>query len=124
MADTHDFGRLFVQPLRLQKTSRRVHLAPTQEVDPPFRRSKGLVLRLRGERGVVLGWWRKSGLDEDAALLAALMIPGYNTMEQRTFEYDEEHLMSEKDKARSQVASNSLDLDDEWALLQTLGLDE
>lgn len=72
MAETTDLGRAFAHAIALDPNAPRLHTAVTDELDPPFRRSRSLVLRLWKSRGLVLGWWRKTGRDEDEALMAAL----------------------------------------------------
>lgn len=72
MAETHDLGRAFLHAIRLQPGSSRIHIATTHEVDEPFRESRSIVLRLWKDRGIVLGWWRKTGREEEEALLKAL----------------------------------------------------
>lgn len=42
-----------------------------QEVEPPFRASpRALVVRLPFRHALVIGWWCKTGLDEEGALAA------------------------------------------------------
>lgn len=72
MTDTRDLGRAFLHPISLRSESPLVHIATTHEVDHPYRISKSLVLRLWRSKGLVLGWWRKTGRSEEVALLEAL----------------------------------------------------
>lgn len=101
MPDTHDLGRLFVHPARLDPGAPVAHRAFTAEYDYPGRHSPTLVLktpfrrwgrwhgirkswlsvqvklptgeRMAGARwGIVLGWWRCPKTDEWSALLKAV----------------------------------------------------
>lgn len=72
MNDTLDVWRFFAHWISLTPGSPRFHRAPTQEMDDPYRRSNSLVVRLWGERGLVLGRWRDTGYDEDTATLLGL----------------------------------------------------
>lgn len=72
MAETHDCKRLFWHSTRLKKGTPVFHRAPTRETDYPFRVSNSVVVKLPFGRGVVLGWWRPSGLDEYEALIQAV----------------------------------------------------
>lgn len=74
MPETHDLGRAFIHTIYLIEGAPLVHLFPTQELDEPFRVSKNsIVVRLwPSRRGVVLGWWKSSGLTEAEALRSAV----------------------------------------------------
>jgi hypothetical protein len=72
MAQTHDFGPFFVHRINLRPDAPRFSRATTQEIDPPYRRSNPVVVRLVRGFGIVLGRWRKTGMTEDEALLTAL----------------------------------------------------
>ena len=75
MAITHDIGRLFFHTIRVQRGTPLAFRAKTTEVDPPFRQSHPLVLRLPLlSRALVLGWWEDTDRDEDEALSHALAI--------------------------------------------------
>lgn len=72
MAETKELGPLFVYTMRLPKQFPMFYLAPTQEIDSPFRRSnRSLVIHI-GRHALVIGRWRHSGLDEEKALLASI----------------------------------------------------
>lgn len=73
MPDTHDLGPIFVQSIWLRDDSPMFHLAPTFELESPYRESKSLVVRSPfSRRAFVFGWWRKTGRTEDEALTAAV----------------------------------------------------
>lgn len=72
MFNTHDVGPIFVHGIRLDRNAPRLHTYPTYEIEAPYRRSNTLIVRLWGERGFALGWWRHTGWDERTALLRAL----------------------------------------------------
>lgn len=134
MPDTKDLGRLFAYRALLRKDAKRIQTAPTQEIDPPFRRATSLVLRVWGQHGVIVGWWRDSGMDETEALTAATQIPGHSSLTSReiTPTTDEQGEMVsflglselEKAQARKAVAKHTGNLDEEWATLAMLGLDQ
>jgi hypothetical protein len=69
---THDLGRVFTHAISLDPKSKRLHTAPTHEVDSPYRWSNSLVVRVWRSYGFVLGWWRNTQRTEEQALLAAL----------------------------------------------------
>lgn len=71
--NTHDIGPVFWMPVRLRKHTQRISSAPTFEIEEPFRVSpKSLVVRFCGGRGLVLGRWYHSGMDETEALQQAI----------------------------------------------------
>ena len=76
---THDFGPAFWQIIRLSKDAPIIHMAPTTEIEHPYRESTSLILRLPFGRGLVIGWWQNSGKDEFEALAAAIhyQVKGY-----------------------------------------------
>lgn len=71
MPETHGFGRLYVHSAHLRADSGRFHRAPTTEIEPPFRVGTGLVVRVLGEHGFVIGWWTDS-VPEDVAMEMAI----------------------------------------------------
>lgn len=133
MPQTHDLGRFFAYRALLKKDAKRFQTAPTQEIDEPYRKATSLVVRLWGQRGVILGWWRKSGLSEVEALTAATQIPGHSSLQSRTMipkrDADGEVQSflglseAERAQARKTVSKNTENFDDEWAALSMLGLD-
>jgi len=71
--ETHDIGRLFFHSISLRTKSPIVHIFPTHEIDPPYRWSNSLILRLPWTtRGLVIGWWRNTTRTEDEAILAGM----------------------------------------------------
>lgn len=71
--ETHDIGRFFFHRIGLRKNSSIAHFFPTHEIDPPYRWSKSLILRLPWTTyGLVLGWWRDTERTEDQAILAGM----------------------------------------------------
>jgi hypothetical protein len=69
---TRDLGRLFFHRVALRRHVPLLHFADTHEVEEPFRYSRSVILRYWPRRGLVLGWWRDTGREEDEALLAGL----------------------------------------------------
>lgn len=76
MPETRDIGRFYAHTMRYPETNGwppLVEAANTQEVEEPYRKGRGVVLRLWGRKAVVLGRWKKPvGVDTDDALMAAL----------------------------------------------------
>lgn len=71
--ETHDIGRFFWHSISLRKKSPIVHTCSTHEIDPPYRWSKSLILRLPWTTyGLVLGWWRDTDRTEEQAILAGM----------------------------------------------------
>jgi hypothetical protein len=70
MAVTHECT-LFWQMLP-QKATRIFSLAPSHELEEPFRTSKSLVVKVWKDKVLVLGCWRKTGYDIDTGLAKAL----------------------------------------------------
>jgi hypothetical protein len=135
MPETHDLPLIpvFVHTQRLAPKSKRLHLAPTNELDEPFRRSNSLVVRLRGSYGLVFGLWRRTYRTEDEALREALQgdLEDPYQLDDETLENIDLHYrppLSEEEaeerfaKARNQVGRHANDLDDEAELLNMLGL--
>lgn len=73
MPETKDIGRLYVHgfkyPLRGAPLLDR---AKTNEIEHPFRRGSGWMLRVGRFRAVAFGRWLPEERDEDEALLEAL----------------------------------------------------
>lgn len=69
---THDLGKLFWSTVRLTDNAPILHRAPMQETDEPFRNSWPLVIRVWRGRGLIIGWWEDTGLEEDEALRKAI----------------------------------------------------
>lgn len=63
--------RAFWHGIRVRWYTPPVLVSKTYEVEEPFRRSRAIVLRFWWNRSVVLGFWGKTGYDEDANLLEA-----------------------------------------------------
>ena len=91
MPETHDLGRIFAHSIYLVERTRLVHLAPTQELDDPFRTSPhSLVVRLwPSRRGLVIGWWHNGGLSEGEALRAGIWAHGTDVLD------DSGHILDE-----------------------------
>lgn len=117
MADTRDFGRLFFHVVDLQPGP-FLHTAPTQEIEEPFRSSTSLIVRFWPGKGLVIGWWRDSGMDEEEALLAALDGWGVDLYDADL--EDEET----RQTIRENIASKVDTLDEEWLIIDALGVSE
>lgn len=80
MPMAHDIGRtgLFVQviPYPISGWWPLAELGFTQEIEGDYRSGRSLVLRLPGQRALVLGRWSVPITDEDAALTIALQARG------------------------------------------------
>ena len=64
---------LFWHSVRLTREAPLVHVAPTRELEYPYRTSqRSLILKLTRTRGIVLGWWKESGMNEYDHLMAAI----------------------------------------------------
>lgn len=72
MWKTHGKGRYFMLFIRLRKDAPRVHRSSTHEIKPPYRISNSLLIRIFGERSIVLGKWTSYAKDEDDAMVRAL----------------------------------------------------
>jgi hypothetical protein len=74
MPASKDLGRLFALTIKVTPNAGWFWTAPTFEIEPPFRICRRcLIVRLKPFRtALVLGWWRDSGLEEEAALQQAL----------------------------------------------------
>lgn len=118
MPASKDIGRLFMLTIKVTSAAGWVWTAPTFEIEPPFRVCRRCILiRLKPfKTAIVLGWWRDSGLEEDAALRQALSA--------RIVDLEEpSELDSHRSSVREHIAASSDDLDAEWRTLGMLGLD-
>lgn len=118
MPASKDLGRLFALTIKVTSEAGWCWTAPTFEIEPPFRVCRRCILiRLKPfKTALVLGWWRDSGLEEEAALRQALSA--------RIVDLEEpSELDSQRRSVREQIAASTEDLDDEWRLLGMLGLD-
>lgn len=71
--ETHDIGRFFWHTIRLEKGSPFFHRHPTHEIDPPYRFSNSLLIRMPfTSYGIVLGWWHTVARTEEQAILAGM----------------------------------------------------
>ena len=118
MAETKDHGRFFYHLIRINKGTPPLHLAPTVMVEPPYRRSTSLVVRLPFRFGLVLGWWKDTGWDEETALLEAVSGWGVDPYSNDLEDPDTRQTI------RNNIAASGLDLDDEWQLISALGVDK
>lgn len=116
MAETKDIGRFFWQLVKVRRTARPFAIVPSVEIEHPFRRSRCVVFHLPGlSTGLVLGWWRNTGWDEETALMEAVSGWGIDP-------YDESFESADTKRAiRENVAASGMDLDDEWQIISMLG---
>lgn len=107
MPASKDFGRLFALTIKVVPEAGWIWRAPTFEIEPPFRVcNRCLIVRIKPFRtALVLGWWRDSGLGEEAALRQALAA--------RVVDLDE---------IRDTIMVDQ-DLDAEWRVLTAYGRD-
>lgn len=129
MAETKGLGRLYFHTMKLAAGSPFLHTAPTDELDPPFRKGRGLVIRLwkifdrslrKHEwdyRAIVVGIWTGKHPNEEAAVSSALQGWGMDV-------YDEEDLTDPDIAAviRDNIARHTSDVDEEWTILSHLGV--
>lgn len=114
---THDAGRAFVHLIRIRPSTPPVHIGDTIEIEAPYRRSRSLIVRISWSRALVIGWWRDTSWDEEAALMAAVQAWGIDP-------YDESSDSPEvKAIIRANVAAATHDVDTEWHLIEVLGAD-
>ncbi|TKK84576.1 hypothetical protein FDA94_28520 [Herbidospora galbida] len=98
MPQLKEFAGFYAHTLKLEKGSPVFHTAPTREIEYPFRVGTSLVVRLWPWLGaIVVGRWTGREADEEQALMRAV-------------------------QARTVVASQAHDADDELELNQMLGL--
>jgi hypothetical protein len=79
--ETKDVGRLFAVrgPMSRQARKAVLFFQPTFELDPPYRYSNSLVVRLPRGNAFMVGWWRKSpasSLQEHFTLALSLKLKG------------------------------------------------
>lgn len=117
MAQTRDLGRFFFYFSGIQPDAPRVHTATTVMVEPPYHRGHSLVIRLPFGQGLVLGFWKRSGWDEEQALLEA--VSGWGVDPWDTALDDPEV----KQTIRDNVAAQVDDVDLEWQVISALGVD-
>jgi hypothetical protein len=72
MPETRDMGPLFAHTVNLQPGTPFVHRAPTDEIEPPYRRSNSVIIKIWPGKGIVLGRWRNTWRSESDALYTAL----------------------------------------------------
>jgi hypothetical protein len=75
MPNTHGVGPFFVHAVNLRPHTPLLHTAPTDEIEPPYRRSNSIVIKVWPGKGIVLGRWRHTWRSESDALYTA--IQGY-----------------------------------------------
>jgi hypothetical protein len=116
---THGIGRAFYHTIRVKPDTAFLHTAPTVEIEPPYRRSDSLIVRVPFTPwAIVLGWWEDTGWDPEEALMEAVSGWGINPYE--------DNLQNPEVAAtiRQNVAAWSKDLDSEWTVVQALGVHE
>jgi hypothetical protein len=119
MPASKDLGRLFALTIKVTDEAGWVWTAPTFEIEPPFRICrKCLLVRIKPfKTALVLGWWRDSGMTEDAALKQALSA--------RIVDLEEPSELNEQRRSvRDHIAAQTDDLDAEWRVLSMLGLEQ
>lgn len=116
MAETKDVGRFFFHTIRINKGTPPLHTAKTVMVEPPYYRSLSLIVRLPFRFGLVLGWWRHTGWDEEHALLEAVSGWGLDPYADDLDDPDTRQTI------RENIAASGLDLDDEWQIISALGV--
>ncbi len=115
--ETHDIWGtpLFWSIIRLRKRTELYHAYPTHEIDPPYRWATSHIIRIPFTTfGITFGRWHTATRTEEEAILAGLA--------GRVVE-DTEEQETVKQRAREIVAMNSNSLDDEWKLVNILGLE-
>jgi hypothetical protein len=121
MPASKDLGRLFALIIKVTDEAGWVWTAPTFEIEPPFRICRRCILiRLKPfKTALVLGWWRDSGLEEEAALRQALSarIADLNEPADMT-------PMGLRRTIRDNIAEQTTDLDHEWRVLSMLGIEQ
>ncbi len=115
--ETHDIWgtQLFWGTIRLRKRTELYHANPTHEIDPPFRWAVSHIFRIPFTTiGFTFGRWHAATRTEEEAILAGLA--------GRVVE-DTQEQEKVKQRAREIVATHSNSLDDEWKLVNVLGLE-
>jgi hypothetical protein len=72
MPETRDMGPFFAHTVNLKPGAPFLHTAPTDEIEPPYRRSNSVIIKIWPGKGLVLGRWRHTYRSDDAALYTAL----------------------------------------------------
>lgn len=75
MPNTHGVGPFFVHAVNLRPQTPLLHTAQTDEIEPPYRQSKSLIVKVWPGKGLVLGRWRNTYRNESDALYTA--VQGY-----------------------------------------------
>lgn len=117
MAQTADIGPLFFQVLKLNRNAPVLHSGKSQEVDEPFRTSVVKIVRipLTGI-GIAVGWWQQTGFNEEQALIAA--VDGFG-LDLYDTDLDDPEV---RDQIRENIARRTDDLDQEWMIMDALGV--
>lgn len=114
---TTDIGRSFFHVIRVRPDTPLKHRAITVEIEPPYRRSNSLILRLTPTRALVLGWWTDTEWDAEDALTAAVQGWGIDPYSDSLEDPETKQII------RENIAAQSKDLDSEWTIVQALGVD-
>jgi hypothetical protein len=114
---TTDIGRAFFHVIHVKRGTPTFHMADTVEIEAPYRRSRSLVIRLTFRRALVLGWWRDTSWSEEKALMEAVAGWGIDPYDDSMEDPEVKQLI------RSNVASQSKDVDSEWHIISALGVD-
>jgi hypothetical protein len=72
MPETRDMGPFFAHTVNLTPEAPLIHRAPTDEIEPPYRRSNSVIIKIWPGKGIVLGRWRHTWRNESDALYTAL----------------------------------------------------
>lgn len=116
---THDIGRAFFHFIHVRPGTPLLHTAPTVEIEPPYRRSESLIIRLLPfRRALVLGWWEDTEWDAEEALMEAVRGWGIDPYDDSSM-----HDPEVRKLIRENVAAQSRDLDTEWTVISALGVD-
>lgn len=121
MPVSKDVGQWFQMTIHVERTAPWFHLAPTREIEPPFRVClRSVVFRLWPTgRAWVFGHWQPSGLTETEALQRALA----GRMVDLDTDVDLDLADPETQRTiRDNIAALDLDLDTEWQFIDMLGL--
>lgn len=117
---TTDVGPLFFATARFETNLDRLPLLgtlPAQQTDPPYRRGAAVFLRIPLTKfGGFVGLWGRPVTDPDSALMEAIAGEG--------FALDDEIDEEDKRTVRTLVADHAQNWDDEWTILNVLGLDQ
>lgn len=113
---TRDLGSAFLHLARFAGDELPlVARIPSQEIDPPFRRSNSILFRVPfTSYGIVVGWWQKSGFGEEEALMTALSAYGLDL-------YNDDLSDPEvRMRVRERIAEHVDDPDDEWVVMSMI----